>query len=337
MRLLVIAGVITASVVLLSKFAAAESRPSTTNPVLCIADSRINERHRKSLNEYAVTFAEELTNGNSDKIYHSFLSQAQSTISEDGNSKFVSFIHTMAPYSNIHVTHSYELDLSRISNPPHVILCGNAAEDGVFVKMLPMEKQIHIEVAVHTINGDWSIFVSLVPRDNSFQVLAYSFSPSAISGRTARDLSRLAREQISRGHAINAALLYRAAESISSRGQNIMPNWKTDLDKEVSAFRAPNELNGDPPYRWHLGDRDVALQNVGVIGIGGNLNLMFSRNMDNWVNDQAVDSDNKHFITEIMKYHPELSDSFKSIIVQAHKVGGTAVLGTVYEYGKGFD
>jgi hypothetical protein len=220
--------------------------------------------------------------------------------------------------------------------PPMV--CGRTMDDpdSLTVSMRPIPRQFHVEIAANSINNGWSIFIWLIPEDGTLKALSFSFNSAAISGKTSRDLQRLAQEQSAQGHAFNAAFLYQAAESTSSRGPNALPAWKQDLDKEIKAFAVPKDLAGPPPHMWHVGDQMFDIQGRGVMGIGGDLDLILDRRLATWTDNAAADGDNKNFVSALVKAYPEFGDGFKAIIARAHKPDGTGGFTTVYEFGKGF-
>ena len=146
----------------------------------------------------------------------------------------------------------------------------------------------------------------------------------------------MAREQNAKGHTYNAAFLLQAAETVSSRGPNAVPFWKPELDKEVKAFAAPKDFTGKPPFLWHVGDQIFELQGGGVMGVGGNLDLIFDRKLNSWSDDASADGDNRTFVTAVAKAYPEFSESFPAIVARAHKPDGTGGFTTVYEFDKGF-
>nr|QQZ49139.1 hypothetical protein JKL49_18610 [Phenylobacterium glaciei] len=161
------------------------------------------------------------------------------------------------------------------------------------------------------------------------------FDATAISGRTSAALRALAIEQAARGHHVNAVLLYRAAESIAGRGPNAIPVWKQDLDKEVRGLQMPPELSGGLEGTWRFANQTFSASDVGVLGVGGDLNLVIVRRTDRWTDDRTVDADNRSFVTTILKDHPALADSFASILVRAMKPDGSGGLATGYEFERG--
>lgn len=248
------------------------------------------------------------------------------------------FVSLSAPYQSVHVAHTYQIDLKGGRDPLPKMNCGRSLKDpdAVELSMAAIPQQFHVEVAAHTINNDWSIFVWLIPDGGALRALSVHFDAAAISGRTSPDLRKLALEQVARGHSVNAALLYRAAEGVAGRGPNAVPIWKHDLDREVSGLQMPLELSGGFAGTWRLANRIFSANDIGVLGVGGDLNLMIVRHTDRWPDDASVDTDNRSFVTTILKDHAELADTFRAIIVRAMKPDGSGGFGTVYEFGKGF-
>jgi len=337
MRLVMTVGVLTA--VLLSSFRIATAQTVEMYAASCSVDREIPLVDRADAEDLALYVAQNLVRGNADKVYATLPREARSNIGPDKVAALAQTVNSKGPFENIHVIHTYLIEVKGGGDPLPPMVCGKSFSDPerVAVSMRALPRQFHVEIAAHSRNNDWSIFVWLIPEQGHLKALSLSFNASAISGLTARDLRQLALDQNSRGHALNATLLYRAAEAIAGRGPNATPAWKQDLDKEVAAFIAPRELAGKPPFVWRLDDQVFNIAGVSVMGVDGGLHLVFDRRLDRWESNADADADNRKFVTAITKAYPEFSDSFQSIVARAHKPDGSGGFGTVYQFGKGFD
>jgi hypothetical protein len=307
---------------------------------LCRVDEEIPQADRAEAEKLALELAQNLTGGSPDQIYALMSKEAQSTISQENIMKLASVVKATGPFQNIHVAHSYFIEIAGGGEgklPPMACSKTSDSPERVTVSMRALPRQFHIEVAAHTVNNDWAMFFWLVPEGDSLKALAFSFNTSAISGRTSEDFLRLAHEQNALGHTYNTAFLLQAAEELSSRGPNAMPFWKPELDKQAKAIAPPKDFTGKPPFLWHVGDQIFNLQGGGVMGVGGNLELIFDRRLENWIDNASADADNRAFVDAIVKAYPEFNGSFQGIVARAHKPDGTGGYTTVFTFGKGFD
>jgi hypothetical protein len=305
---------------------------------VCRVDDEIPQADRSQAEKVAMDLAQDAMGGNPEEAYTLMAKEAQAKASLENVTKLTSAIKASGPFQNAHVAHSYFIELTGGGDKLPLTDCYKTSDgpERVTVPIRSLPRQFHVEVVAHTINNDWTMFIWLIPEGDSLKALAFTFNTSAISGRTSEDLLRLAREQNAKGHTYNAAFLLQAAEGISSRGPNAMPFWKTGLDNEAKSFVPPKEFTGKPPYQWHIGDQVFELQSGGLIGVGGNLNLVFDRKLMSWSDNAAADADNKAFVNAVVKAYPEFSESFRAIIAKAEKPDGTGGFTTVYEFDKGF-
>jgi hypothetical protein len=326
--------------VLFSPAAKAEGKmPSITASAyaaLCNVDDEIAQADRTKAEKAALDLAQNLTSGASEQVYAAISREAQSAIGLNDVIKIAGIVKLSGPFRNIHISHTYQINVKGCGEklPPMVCFKTEDDPDRVTLSMRAVPEQFHVEVTVQGVNNDWSLFVWLIPEGDSLKALSFSFNMSAISGRTSRDLQRLAHDQNAKGHSLNAAFLYQAAGATASRGPNANPGWKQDLDKEMAAFVAPKDIAGK---QWRVGDQIFYIQNAGVMGIANDLNLILDRRLESWSTDAAADADNRNFVNAIVKAYPELAESFKAIIARAQKPDGTGSFGTVFAFDKGFE
>ncbi len=305
----------------------------------CKVDGEIDTAERAKAEAIALGSAQNLVDGDAAAVFESMSNEARSEAGPQAIAKMAQAVKASGPYQDLRVAHLYLIEVKGGRDPLPPMICGKTLldPDAVALSMKALPQQFHVEITAHTKNNEWSFFAWLVPEQGRLKVLSLHLDMSAMAGRTSRDLHRLALEQNARGHAFSAAMLYRAAEITANRGPAATPVWKRDLDKDIAAFTPPKELTGAPPYVLRSGGQAFSFAGAGVIGVGGNLNLIFERRPDSWPSDAAVDADSRRFVTAITNVHPEFSESFRAIVVRAFKPDGTGGIGTVYEFGKGFD
>jgi hypothetical protein len=318
--------------------AAAQLAATAPFQATCRIDDAIPSAERDAADDTALALTRDLANELPNDVYAAMLPTARAAISLDNLGMITRLINVTGPYEDIKVAHTYLVEGQGAGRKSQPVLCGKSLNDPdrVSVATQPVPKQFYVEVTAHSLNNDWSMVAYLVPGLDGLQVASFNFNASAISGRAARDLSRLARAQAAQGHALNAALLYRAAEEMAGRGPNLTPVWKTDIDNAVAAFQPPPELAGKPPFRWRFGDDVFTVDKAGLIGAAGGLDVIIDYSRARWPSDAAADAENRRLITALVKAHPELADSFADIVARARKPDGTGLFSTVYEFGKGF-
>src|SRR6185312_9887566 len=138
--------------------------------------------------------------------------------------KLTGFLKATGPFENIHVAHSYFIEVTGGGDKLPATDCYKTADgpERATLAMRALARQFHVEVVAHTVNNDWAMLIWLVPEGDSLKALSFQFNTTAISGHDSQDLLRLSQAQTAKGHSYNAAFLLQAAESVSSRGPNVM-------------------------------------------------------------------------------------------------------------------
>ena len=248
----------------------------------CKIDDKIAASDRSSVDALSLSIARSMLEGDGGPPYRQMSEAARFTTSPSAFAQIMRLIALWVPYQDVHVVHTYQIDIPGGSPPTSRMICGRSLDDpdAMILSVAPVLRQFYVDVAAHTINNDWSISIGLFPEGGVLKAQSIRFDPTAISGRTSLDLRRLAREQVSRGHLVNAVLLYRSAEGMALRGPNAVPAWKHDLDVEVARLQLPQELGGGFEGSFLLADQAFSASNIGLLGLGGNLNLQLVRHVD---------------------------------------------------------
>ncbi len=160
----------------------------------------------------------------------------------------------------------------------------------------------------------------------------------SIAGRTAQALFDTARTERDAGHVFNAALLSSlTAAALAARGpyleldffvQTARENWKT--------FVVPPELSGAPPFSWTMNGKTAAVSGVSLLGVGGEIGLVFELPQPDWPGDADVDRHNREFLDDFRAAHPEYASAFQFLLARAHKPDNSGGVATAYENGKGY-
>ncbi len=314
------------------------AQPVSGHASQCKADSEILAVDRSSVDAIAIGVSQAVFKGDGDAAFRAMSEAAQASTKASDLAQYARIVERSGPYQDIRVAHTYQIDVKGGRDPLPPTICGHSLTDpeAVALSMEAIPRQFHVEIRAHTINNDWTMFVWLIPEKGALKVLSLNLNASAISGRNGPELHKLAVTQAARGHRVNAVLLYQAAEGVSGRGPNATPIWKRDLDKDANGLALPPEFTAGSSGGWRFGGETFHTNDVGVLGVGGSLSLIFVRHPASWSDVKTTDAGNRAFVTGLLKSHPEFSDGFQAIVVRAMKPDGSGGLGTVYEFGKGF-
>jgi hypothetical protein len=331
MRKSILAGVLAAFL------AGAGSTSAQPAAMSCSVDKEVRASARAAPEKVALGLVTALLTGDAPTVFSLLAPEAQASMEADLDRR-VQAVGAEAPYSDIRVAHTYLIEVKSGADPLPPMICGKSLTDpdAVMLAMRALPQQFHVEVTARSRNNLWSVFVFLAPQPAGWRVLSFEMHVAGISGRSSQDLRKLALEQTSRGHALNATLLMKAAISSADRGPNVKSIWKQDLESALKKLETPPELSGEPPYPWTFDGRTYLVGSLGVVGIGGNLDLMIYRFTEVWPGAAAVDAESRGMIEALIKAHPELKETFPAIVVRALKPDQTGGWATAYEFAKGF-
>jgi hypothetical protein len=310
--------------------------PPVQSAPVCRTDLEITATDRARASELALRAANGLLQGHGEPLYRAMTEAARTATTASGADGLATMIGALAPYSGVHVERIYAVDLTGVENPPNEITCTDKDDrdrDTTLV-LQPRTSQFVVLIDARAINNDTVLSFYLVPEGDGLKVVATYWNATTIGGRSSRDLRTLAVAQASRGHLLNAALLYRIAQSTADRGPNITLAWKPILDREIASLPRPSEYDD---AGWTIEGLKLQPSAVNVVGIGKELDLIIDRPTTVWPDDKTVDQESRIFITALVKDHPEFSEVFAGVIVRANKPDGTGSFGTVYDFAKGFD
>lgn len=318
--------------------AAGASAQSAAQVMSCQVDKEIKAASSAEPQRIALAAVTALLSGDQAGVDAALTPAAKAGLGEGGVDRLVRSVATQAPYTDIRLAHTYRIEVRNGTDPLPPMICGKslADPDAVMLTMRALPEQYHVEVTARSRNNEWSVFVFLTPEGSAWKVQAFELHVAGISGRSSRELNKLALEQKGRGHDLSAFLLMKAAVSTADRGASARPVWKQELESALSALPAPPEMAGEAPYAWTFDGRTYRIGTLGVVGIGPNLVLMIYRFADTWSGNAAADTESRAMIEALVKAHPELKESFPAIVVRALKPDQSGGWATAYEFAKGF-
>jgi len=307
--------------------------PQATAPFVssCATDGEISVEDRATLDQAAMQFVQSLLGSNPTAAYSSFTADAKQTVSLENFTAMVQQgIQPMAPYTDLHVAHTYLAKVTGGTQEQRVV-CGNLSspEGWVAVTAKPGPQQAHVIVESQTRNNTWAFVIWLLWEQGHWHVQYFQATIVAMVGKSAQDLLAMARTQQQRHHNFNASALYATALQLAGRGPNLQLGFEPDIQKEMTQLQVPREIQGQPPFTWQFGNSYFKVLTVGPIGVGGNIYLNIEQQVAQWTNNNDAERENQELIAAFKKAYPEYSDVFAGLVVAAREAGGTRGYRTV--------
>jgi hypothetical protein len=303
----------------------------------CTIDGQIDQRDRAAIDASALAFVNSVLASDAEQAYSAMTKEVQAHTPATQFAASVAGLQNMAPYGNVHVAHTYFIS-SIGSGMEARALCGSVGGNNwVSVAIKLGRTQAHVEIAASTRNNDWIFTLWLLPESGAWKVQYFNTSASAIVGQGPEMLLARARAERAAGRMFNAAMLYAGVQATAGRGPTFQLGIMQDLQKDLTSFKAPQDLKGATPYRWTLAGHAYKVAQVSLIGFQGQLGLIFTLTKAEWRGDADADESNRAFIADFRSAHPDYSRAFAFLVASATKPDDSGGFRTVYDNAKGFD
>ena len=223
----------------------------------------------------------------------------------------------------------------RGKSPGRLICSSNLSKPEYTASMVAADlpEQAYVIASTRGINNDITLTLWLVPEQNQWRVQGVWSNASTMVDKDSVQLRELARNEASRGHAFNAALLLTAAGQLAARGPDFESGILQAISTDLSELVVPADVKGQPPFLWKDANRTWKVINVGPIAIGGKIYVMIVHEVERWQTDSQVDGWNRELLADFKKRFPEYSAVFAGLVARARESGTNRGYGTVEESG----
>lgn len=285
------------------------------------------------MDKAAIDFVQNALGANPEAAYSNFTAEAKESVNSE---KFVSVfkqgIQPMGPFKNLHVAHTYLAQVTGGTQEQRVV-CGtlSSPETWVAVNTKPGPAQAHVIVEAQTLNNTWTFVLWLLPEEGNWHVQYSQAMATAMVGKTAEDLQRMAEAEMHENHNFDAYILYTTALQLAARGPFLQLGIQPEIQKGLENLKPPLALQGRPPFNWQFGQASFRVLNVGPIGVGQKIYLQIDQEIEPWANDKDADKKNHELISAFSDSYPEYKHAFAGLVVRAHERGGNRGFGTVSE------
>jgi hypothetical protein len=300
----------------------------------CLTDNEVSAADRQPYEAVGLAIATDMVRGNLSDVYSRASTDLKRTVQPSQLAALRQAAGgSMATLTSLRVTHSYFLTSVAGVGSNLMVMCpavatGNISktEDQLLVASKPSGDQAHVLVA-----GDdgkrstWNFVLWLVLEDGVWRMQALHFDPAVMFGKSASDYWADARDQQRLGHMFNAAMLYKAADGLASKGPNFQPGIRREIEGDAKNLSVPPELKGTPPYQWEFGPDSYRVLQVMPLFAGGETDLTVKVEVPSVGDNKATDESNHVLIRHFIDAYPEIFDSFQAIIAEAVEPGSGVV------------
>ena len=299
----------------------------------CKTDAEISQNELAAVDKVAIDFVQAALGPNPEAAYSMFTADAKSNVnSEKFVAAFKQGIQRNGPFKDVRPAHTYFAQVTGGTQEQRVV-CGNLArpENWVAVSAKSGQTQAHVIVEAQTLNNTWAFVTWLLHEQGNWHVQYTQATITAIVGKNAEDLQRMAESEMHENHNFNAYILYAAASQLAARGPFFQLGIQPEIQNSLETLKPPPILQGQPPFNWQLGKLSFKVLNVGPIGVSQNIYLKIDHEIEPWAIDKDADKKNHELIAAFSSSYPEYRHAFAGLVVTAHERGGMRGYGTVSE------
>jgi hypothetical protein len=257
----------------------------------CKTDKEIPEKDLVAMDEAATDFVQNALGPNPEIAYPNFTADAKTYLnSEKFVATFRQGIQPSGPFKSLRVAHTYLAQVTGGTQEQRVV-CGNLSspEGWVAVSTKPGPKQGHVIVEAQTLNNTWTFVIWLLPEQGNWHVQFAQPTITAMVGKNAENLRRMADSEMHENHNFNAYILYATALQLAARGPSLQLGIQPEIQKSFENLKPPPSLQGQPPFAWQFGKSLFKVLNIGPIGVSQQIYLKIDHEIEPWADDKDAD------------------------------------------------
>lgn len=302
----------------------------------CSTDDEIPASQRAPYENEALRFVNAALISDLDAAYRDFSAEAKGKLTlEQFRAATLQFRSAMPNLKKMFVEHIFLLKQFGAGANQTAICTAtthgsiSSADGKVIVAAKASGEQAHVIVDGEVNNDVWTITLWLLSEQGEKRVESSWVQQAMMAGKSAVELRDLARVQRDQNHNFNAAVLYAGAKNLAFRGPNLQLGIYQEISKELTDLRLPQEIEGTLPSNWRLNGDTYHVLAVGAVEVEGELALAIRQETPSLMDEQEADVANHKLIAAVRVAHPELTEVFEEILVQAIDAQGLRQFGTV--------
>ena len=301
----------------------------------CKTDAEIPTSERNAIEVVALSFATKALGSDVKSAHAMMTTETRAALTAETLAAAIRSIGTPLPSSTLKVDRTYLVESNGSAGRA---ICGSLKDDRwISVAMGSGHKQAHVLVSAQTKNNDWQFSIWLWPEETGWKVHHCHVGVSGLAGLGAVPMLDLARRERREGHSFNAMMLYSALRAgLLDRGPAFQLGLAQTVDADYRALEPPPEMRGEPPYSWKMDGATYSVGHITVIGVAGQLGLVFDLPQKEWTGEAAADNFNHQFLTAFVSTHPNYARVFGFLLARFMKPDGSGGFGTVFDARKGF-
>jgi len=298
----------------------------------CAEDTHIPAAKRQAINSVASDFAQKMLDQDVNGAFELFSEAGKANVTREQLQAQAATNLRQFELKNTSIQHTYFIELTGKS-PGSVVCSTDLSKPDGWESMAAanVPEQSHVVMSAQARNNRIAFTLWLVPEHGAWKVQSFWLNVATLADKDSLQLWQAARAQESKGHQLNAFLLYASALQAANRGSNFQLGITQAILQDLSKLRKPLEMEGAPPFLWKNGDTTYKVLNIGPIAIGGKIYVTIAHEVQPWQSNEQVDGWNKELLSYFKRHFPEYSDTFAGLVARALERGTSRGYGTVEE------
>jgi hypothetical protein len=301
----------------------------------CQTAEQIDTKAKSEITDLGMQFLRAVLEGDSATVFSHLSEDAKKNTSRDQLDKMFQPIKLSGPFDKFHVERLITVTgHGHLQQGTSVAVCAqdtNFTENNVRVTILDQPTQAYVLVASTGSKESWILSLWLTPSLKTWQIQSFQITADTLGGKDASNILSWARMENSRGHKLNASILYAVATNVASRGPFYRTALEDEIQREARTVSIPKEFQGNPPFALQAGGEEFYLLGVNPVNERGKLYLVLTHQVAPWKDFRKIDQSNNLLIKTFARRFPEYSDVFAGLIAEARGSGGKNIRRTTSE------
>lgn len=292
----------------------------------CTADE-IDATTRSEVTSESLKFTKAALVGDTSQAFDQLTDEAKKTATLEQLGSILQNIKASGPYEDFRIERVMTVTgRGHMRQQTSVADCAKDAsltENNVRVAISDVPEQAYTLVSAKGSQESWTATLWLIPYGGKWQIQSFQITIGSAAGRPLGNILAMARQEKSKGHALNTGILYAAAASLAARAPFYHTGLEDVIQKERQQVASPQEFRGDPPFTFKGDVGSFTVVRLSSIAIGGKLYLVIAQEVSPWKDSREIEKKNRSLIKLFAGRFPEYSSVFGGLVAEATERGET--------------
>jgi hypothetical protein len=287
----------------------------------CHDGREIDPTKKSEAETSSLQFARALFSGDLEVAYSHFTEQAKNSTSRNQLRGLLEAMRPSGPYDSLETEQVMIVTRWWLASPgTGLAMCSKDlthSEASVTVALTNVREQAYVLISAKGTPESWVVVLWLVPHEGQWQVQAFHLMMETAASKNAAEILAQARMERSRGHNLNAEVLYAGAADLASRGPFYRTGFQDTIQEEAQQIMMPTDFRGQPPFTLQGPSGPFTIWHMNPVPVRGQLYLLISQEISPWKDSGETVRKNRALISAFATRFPEYSDVFSGMVAES--------------------